>query len=88
MRGCGRFNGQDRSIEIGFVEDRSKITQPSDGSIHMGSTMASLLEVRLAFIRLISRENVYFNGSTTCEQEGRSIKVPGIVDFSEVERSF
>lgn len=78
-------NGSGKSTLLKIL---SKITQPSDGSIHMNGTVASLLEVGTGFHpELSGRENVYFNGSILgMSKKEIDKKFQSIVDFSEVEK--
>lgn len=78
-------NGSGKSTLLKIL---SRITEPTEGEIHMRGKVASLLEVGTGFHpELTGRENIYFNGSilgmSRSEIENKFME---IVDFSEIEQ--
>lgn len=75
-------NGAGKSTLLKLL---SRVTAPSEGEIHLGGRVASMLEVGTGFHpELTGRENIYLNGSilgmTRAEVDS---KMESIIEFSE-----
>jgi len=77
-------NGSGKSTLLKII---SRITEPTEGRIHIKGRSSSLLEVGTGFHQeLTGRENIYLNGTVlgmTREEINR--KFPDIIEFAEAE---
>jgi homopolymeric O-antigen transport system ATP-binding protein len=78
-------NGAGKSTLLKIL---SRITDPSEGSIHIRGRLASLLEVGTGFHpELTGRENIFLNGAILGMRKAEIVsKFDEIVAFSEVEK--
>lgn len=78
-------NGAGKSTLLKIL---SRITDPTDGSIHIRGRLASLLEVGTGFHpELTGRENIFLNGAILGMRKSEIVsKFDEIVAFSEVEK--
>jgi lipopolysaccharide transport system ATP-binding protein len=78
-------NGAGKSTLLKLL---SRITEPSEGEIHVRGRVGSLLEVGTGFHpELTGRENIYLNGAILGMKRAEiARKFDEIVDFSEVEQ--
>jgi len=78
-------NGAGKSTLLKIL---SRITEPSEGSVHLRGRVASLLEVGTGFHpELTGRENVYLNGTILGMRRAEiRRKLDEIVAFAEVEK--
>jgi homopolymeric O-antigen transport system ATP-binding protein len=78
-------NGAGKSTLLKIL---SRITDPTEGSVHLRGRMASLIEVGTGFHpELTGRENVYLNGAILGMKKAEiDRKFDQIVAFSEVEK--
>ena len=85
MLGIIGANGAGKSTLLKLI---SRVTAPTEGTIYLNGTIASMLEVGTGFHpELTGRENVYLNGAILGMTEAEiSSKFDQIVEFSELER--
>ena len=78
-------NGAGKSTLLKLI---SRVTGPSEGSIHLNGRVASMLEVGTGFHpELTGRENIYMNGAILgMTKKEIDAKMEDIIEFSEVRQ--